>query len=487
MTGEKNILRQRDILKLRKDPVLMSAYFSVKDAGVDIHLVGGAVRNLVSRFPIGLDYDLVLTSRVKEISQKLASLLEGSLFLLDKKAGSYRIVVKEDDIKLTVDLSPLKGRTIIEDLYMRDFTINAMAVNIKELFEKDIVKIIDQLNGIRDSKKRCITLIKDTTFEDDPVRLLRAYRLSAQYGFSINKDTENIIKANARFLKRASWERIRDEFFLILNCHNTVVHLKRLYNTGLLAEIFPEIRDWEILREYDLFSHSVRAVTEGERLLYEIKDFVPEYAFSVSSHFDSVVENITRAGLFKLGIFLHDIGKAITIKIDGARMRFIRHDLEGETIVKRIIKRLKLGKKAARTLCNLVRNHHRIFTIASMEKIPYRTKTHLFRVMEGDSIDLLFLAVADARATRGSEDYRLVQIVRELMDFYFRVYNIKKQPPLLRGTDVMRLFNVPQGIMVGRILKRIEDAEGEGIIKNRKEAVEFIKRWLADGAKGIDI
>ncbi|MBI5682007.1 MAG: CCA tRNA nucleotidyltransferase [Deltaproteobacteria bacterium] len=483
MAAKKNMLRQKDILKLRKDFVIRAVYSSKKDLDTNIHLVGGVVRNLVSKLPMGCDYDFVLTSKIKETALRLALILGGSPFLLDKETGSFRIVIRKNNLRVTVDLSPLKGRDITHDLFMRDFTINAMAVNVEELFETDTVEIIDPLKGVSDSRRRCIVLIKDTIFEDDPVRLLRAVRLSAQYGFSISRETENIIKSKAHLLKTSSWERIRDEFFIILNCHNIRHNLKKLYAVGLLQEIFPEIRDWEMLSNYDLMSHIIQAVTEGEKLLYDIKKIMPEYLDAISSHFDSIVENIPRICLFKLGIFLHDIGKPVTMKIDERGIRFTGHDLEGETIVKRIAKRLKLGKKPAKTLCSLVRNHHRIFTMASQEKIPYRTKAHLFRAMDKDGIDLLFLSLADARATRGGEDYRLVQVVRELISFYYNIYSIKKQPPLLKGDDIMRLFKIPEGVMVGRILKKVQDTEGEGRVKNKKEAIEFIRRWLLDESK----
>ena len=171
MAVKKNILRQKDILRLTKDSVIGAAYSSAEDLDTNIYLVGGVIRNLVSKFQIGLDYDFALSSKIKETAWKLALILGGSPFLLDKETGSFRIVIRKDNLRTTVDLSPIKGRDITEDLFMRDFTINAMAIDIKELFEKDTVSIVDPLNGINDSRKRCIVSIKETIFEDDPVRL----------------------------------------------------------------------------------------------------------------------------------------------------------------------------------------------------------------------------------------------------------------------------------------------------------------------------
>lgn len=462
---------------------MRAVYFSAKECGSDAYLVGGVVRNVISKLPIGCDYDFALTGNIKDAAERFASLANGSPFLLDKEISSFRVAVKKGDTKINIDLSPLKGGNIIEDIFARDFTVNAMAIDLRELFEKDKVLLIDPLAGARHSKKRLLAPIKDDIFNNDPIRLLRAVRLSAQYGFSINKDTETLIKARAHLLKTSSWERIRDEFFATIICHNAGDNLKKLYALGLLQEIFPEIIDWDRLENYDLMSHIIKAVQEGERIICGITEFIPEYEDVILRHFDGLIGNIPRSAFFKFAMFLHDVGKAVAIKIDGERLRFPGHEMEGEAIAKKTAKRLKLSRNASAILCKLIRNHHRVFNMASMEKVSSRSKAHFFRIMDQDGIDLLFMSLADARATRGGEDPELAELVKEVVSFYFDVYAVKKPPPLFKGNDVMSVFNIPEGIMVGKILKKIQDAEGIGLIKNKKDAVEFINKWLLDKSK----
>lgn len=473
-------LRKQDILRLKNDPVIDAVYSSAKELNIYVYLVGGIVRNIISKLPIGYDYDFVLSMKAKDAAEKLALIIKGSPFLLDKESGSFRVVIKKNNASINVDLSPIKGRDIIEDIFKRDFTINAMAIDMKKLFEKDVVPIIDPLNGARHGKKKLIAPAREDIFDNDPIRLLRAVRLSAQYGFSIDEDMEYLIKAKSYLLKTSSWERIRDEFFAIINCHNVGNNIKKLWMLGLLQEIFPEIKEWDKLEDYDLKSHVIKTVVEGEKILYNLKKLVPEYEDAVLSHFDSLIGNIPRSAFFKFAVFLHDIGKPVSMKIDGERLRFTGHEIEGETITKKIAKRLKLSNRASRILCKLVRNHHRVFNMASLGRILTRSKAYFFRIMDKDGIDLLFLSLADAQATRGGEDTELAMFVRNLTSFYFDAYIVKKPTPLLKGGDVMRIFNIPQGIMIGRILKKIQDAEGMGLIKNRKDAVRFIKKWLAD-------
>ncbi|OGP31730.1 MAG: hypothetical protein A2073_05290 [Deltaproteobacteria bacterium GWC2_42_11] len=482
-------MRRKDVSRLREDPVIYNLYPCLAGFGIDAYLVGGVVRNIICNIPVGYDYDFALTGKIRDAAERIAFTMHGSPFPLDKAAGSYRIVIKGGAYNsINIDLSLVSGRGITEDVLTRDFTINAVAVDIKELFEKDNVSLIDPLNGARDARERHIIPVKDDIFDADPIRMLRAVRLAAQHSFNIDSRTEKLIKEKSYLLKTTSWERIRDDFFAILDCCNAAYNLKRLYELGLLKEIFPEIKDWEKLKGYDLLSHVIKAVAEGENLIYGLKGFIPVYEELVLQHFKSPASgNISRSAFFRFVLFLHDAGKAFTMKSDDKCLRFTGHDAEGEAIAKKIARRLKLSRRLLVSLGKIVRNHHRVFNIASLEKVSLRSKAHFFRVMDIDGLDLLFLSIADARATRGSEDHELEELVKELIPFYFDTYRVRKMPPILKGDEIMKIFQIPEGIIVGRILKKVQEAEGMGIVNDKEEAVEFIRGWLHGKAKGVDI
>ncbi|HLA51485.1 MAG TPA: hypothetical protein VJZ92_04460, partial [Thermodesulfobacteriota bacterium] len=266
------------IYRLKNDPVIRAAFDAVSSAGVMAYLVGGALRNLVLSRPLGFDYDVALDSKVMDMANLLAIRLKGSPFLLDKAHGSYRITVKRDGGIFNIDLSPYNGKDILEDLNNRDFTINAMAVDINVLFRNRDVDLIDIFSGQTDAENKIIREIKPEIFDDDPLRLLRAVRLSAQYGLIIDKETERRIKTKAELLTTSSWERIRDEFFLILECPQSVNYVKGLYELSLLHEIIPEIRGWNDLAGYNLIYHAFKTLEQGEGLVNNLKAFVPEFA-----------------------------------------------------------------------------------------------------------------------------------------------------------------------------------------------------------------
>ena len=474
-----NAMRMEKITKLKDDPVLRTVFEAVNALGVEGYLVGGVLRNLFLSSPLGFDYDIALSGKAKNVADILADRLNGSAFLLDKELGFYRINVKKDSGIFEIDLSPYKGDSIIDDVKNRDFTINAVAVNINALFTDGKVAIIDMFDGRGDALKKIIRAVKEDIFDDDPLRLLRAVRLSAQYNLTIENNTDGLIKKKAELLAQSSWERIRDEFFAILSCARSYQHLERLHELSLLRIIIPESNSWKVLYDYDLMSHTLKTLREGEELLTNLSKFTPEFVDNIKAYLKIPLGNISIESLFKFALFLHDAGKPLTMKRDEERIRFIGHELEGETICKGIGKRLKLSRSAIGFIARLVRNHHRVFNLASLDKPTNRSKAHLFRVMgDGYGLLLVLLALADARATRNGDDPELASLVKGLIEFYYKVYTVVKPRPVLNGSEIMEIFDIPEGVMIGKILKILAEAEGEGTIKTRPDAIKFIEGWL---------
>ncbi|MBI5875532.1 MAG: CCA tRNA nucleotidyltransferase [Deltaproteobacteria bacterium] len=489
------------ISKLKNDIVVKAVFDAVDTTRAKAYLVGGIVRNLVLSRPFGFDYDIALDGKIKDIANLLAERFKGSPFLLDKESGAYRVVVKSSSefgvwsselkSEIHIDLSPFKGNDILEDLSNRDFTINAMAVDVAALFREKKTSLIDIFKGRADAKNKTIRMIKPKIFDDDPLRLLRAIRLSAQYGLIIDKETERCIKKKSGLLAKSSWERIRDEFFAILEITESVSYMKRLYELSLLQKIIPETKEWEsktsfpTLAGYNLLRHAFKTLEQGEKLYNNLKTFMPEFAGNIENSFQMQIGSVSKKGLFKLALLIHDAGKPATMQHEGKRIRFIGHEVEGEPIGKRIARRLKLSRAASAFTARLVRNHHRVFNLASIERVTDRSKAHLFRATSGeDGIALSLLSLADARATRNGDDPELALFVKNLISFYYKIYAVSKPNPILNGNEVMEIFGLSEGIMVGRILRKLAEAEGEGVIKNKRDAVKFIKDWLAKTKEG---
>lgn len=479
---------------LREDPAVIAVHETAEEEGTEVYLVGGVLRNIALNRPLVPDYDFVLVGDVQLFTSRVAGRLRGTAFLLDKETTSYRVVVKSFDASapLTLDFSPGKDGDIVRDLKKRDFTINAMAVSISELFASDSPPVLDPCKGAGDAKKRLLRAASRKVFKEDPLRVLRAVRLTQQYGLAMDDETVDLIRESSSLLKKTSAERVRDELILIFSHPGTSKSLRLLYDYGVIKTILPGLEGWENIDGYDLLSHALKTVDEAEALLKDVSRGKPLQE-PLIGHFKGSVGSLKRSVFFKIAAFLHDTGKPYAARREEGRLRFIGHDFEGGRMVKDALKDLKFSRKVTGGLSNLVKNHHRVFNLAALKERSFRAKGHFFRAAEGEGgeyggtgVDLICLALADARATRRAEDPELLDVARELLEFYYGSYIKKKPRPLLSGDEIMKTFRLSEGRLVGEAMERVSEGVENGVIKNKKEAISYLKEWLSRKASGPD-
>ncbi|MFZ3071991.1 MAG: hypothetical protein WA162_01965, partial [Thermodesulfobacteriota bacterium] len=158
-------------------------------------------------------------------------------------------------------------------------------------------------------------------------------------------------------------------------------------------------------------------------------------------------------------------------------LSFTGHDVSGEVIVKKILRRLKFGRKVIKVLSSVARNHHRVFVLSKLRRPSKRTKAHFFNAVGSDAGPVVLLtALCDARVTRGGEDDSVYECVSAMLDFYFDVYLKRKTKPLLSGEEVMRIFGVKEGPSVGEIMKEMDEMVSSGEVRTRQQAIEIIKK-----------
>lgn len=472
------------------DPVLKEIRYLADELVSEVYLVGGVLRNLALGVPAKPDYDIVLEKPLLErMSSSLSERLGGSFFLLDKNAPSYRVVVKGKGVKgvsETVDLSPVKEGGIVNDLMDRDFTINAMAVSIVGLFGEREPELIDPTGGYEDAGNKLLRMVSPDSFTSDPLRCVRAVRLAQRYGLFITQDTLVRMGETANLLERVSAERVRDELILIFSSPGTAEGLRSLYSTGMINAITPELAGWDDIGEgYDLLTHTLKTVEEAERIISDVfsgERAFPGYAGQLRGVFTSAICGLEPMAVLKLAAFLHDTGKAYTVGREDGRLRFIGHDHTGSLIVKEVLTRLRFSRKATNLISSLVKNHHRVFTLNKLERPTPRAKANLLRAAgaagEGAGIILLLLSLADARATIGGEDPRLFELVLDMLSYYYGTYTRKRPEPLLSGMEVMEIFGLEEGPVIGEILVEISEGVESGVIEDKDDAIAYIKRWL---------
>lgn len=434
--------------------------------GIDIYMVGGAIRDRLLRRSI-TDIDFTCSKDCHILAQVTADKLNGSYVNMHEDVA--RIILGD----MVIDISNFKGKTIYEDLYKRDFTINSIAMDIES------GKLIDPLCGQEDLKKGIIRNTYEGCFHDDPLRMIRAVRLSSQLRFKIYESTGDLIIKNAFLINNIPGERILDEIYKILKCKDSNEYLKLLDDLKLMDNIFPIMKKMKKIGQckyhvVDAYTHSIlslKCFEEGIERVYawETGDIVKE-------HLLEEVNGIKRLCVLKLGILLHDIGKPEAIHTVNGKITFKGHDILGEAEFNKISKRLVIPLKQRSTILTIIKGHMRILSLYK-SKMSNRALYRLYKDFGDNTVDVLLSSLFDITATRSlldenGETNNYWGFVKEAIKRYYELINRKKV--LITGKDVIDIKGV-SGKEIGEILDILDEEIFIGRITTREDALKFIK------------
>lgn len=462
--------------------------FLAKKRKAKIYLVGGYLRDLIlKREDKDLDFVLLtgLTGRLTDFVKEFAKEINGTFFLLNDRYQTNRVIDKKHG--LTYDFTRMRGRSIEEDLKKRDFTINALALDLeKPVFSK----VIDPYKGREDIQARIIRVVSKETFTDDPLRLLRSIRFRALLDFEIEKETEKLILQKAFLLKKVSGERIRDELFGILALEESHRFIREWDELKLLTQIIPEIEalrrtDQEGFHHLDVWEHSLKTLEHTEKILKDLKRLFPKFYRKINKHLrEEVADKQPRITLLKLATLLHDLGKPQTQTITPeGKMRFIGHEEKGVEMAEEIGERLRLSRKAIETIKREVLHHMRPGNLSEVPKLTNRAIFRFFRDCKEEGIETLILSYGDRLAACGplatpGMIKRHREVVGEMLTDYYEKKSIVKPKKLVNGNEIMERFKLSPGPKIGKILEALREAQAEGKVKTKKEAFKFIKETL---------
>lgn len=437
-----------------------------KNLGIDLFLVGGFVRDLIlKRVSSEMDF-LVIGDGIK-FAEAFADNLGINSITVYKNFGTAHFVYSNFNLefvgarKESYDRNSRKPNVVAgsfeDDISRRDFTINCIAISLNERNFGDVIDIFDGLSAI-ESKQIKTPIDPLITFNDDPLRILRAFRFAAQLEFKVDDSIIQAAKKLRERLKIVSQERITDEMLKILASPKPSIGLKLLHNSTVMEIVFPEISDLSGVEQRQDYHH---------------KD--------VFLHTCIVVDNVSKVSnniWLRFAALVHDIAKPITKKfVDDIGWTFHGHDEIGARMMKNIFKKLKLPFHHLHYVEKLVRLHLRPIALAKEEVTDSAIRRLIVDAGE-DLEDLITLCRADITSKDPSRVIKYLDNYERVMQ---KVFEVKEKDKLrafqspVRGEEIMRVCNLSPSKKVGQIKKAIEEAILEGKIDNNyEEAYQYL-------------
>jgi tRNA nucleotidyltransferase/poly(A) polymerase len=451
------------------------------------------------------DFDFVLPEQALDIGKKAAVALGAAYYPLDERRQTARVILNRSNAeRLILDFALYRGADLVSDLRGRDFTINAIALDLRK---PDT--LIDPLVGGRDLLEKRLRACSPTTFSDDPVRTLRAIRFSQQYQLRIEVDTLRSLRENAAQIQRVTSERVRDEVFKMLAGPNPSTMIRLMDRMDLLPHVFPELVALKGVRQtlphqQDVWEHTLDVLGRVEAVLVGLGMNFNEdasgnlvmglmslqlgrYRRQINEHLSqTLTPDRSVRSLLYLSALLHDTGKPSTVQNDQDGMiHFYKHELVSEKLAVNRGKALYLSNAEIVRLALIVRHHMRLHhLIGSTEKISRRALYRFFRDCGEAGIDVCLLTLADVLAIYGSALpqelwSRYLGYVRRVFEAWWEQPQLSvKPPPLINGSDIMNILNVSPGPLIGELLEVIREAQAVGEVETKDQAISLAKKWL---------
>jgi putative nucleotidyltransferase with HDIG domain len=417
------------------------------------------------------------------------------------------ILTTETNERYHLDFASFRGSDLESDLRKRDFTINAVAIDIREP-----EKLIDPLGGASDLVARQLRTCSPTSFGDDPLRILRCVRQAVEFELRITPDTRRQLGQALPGLARVSPERVRDELFRILDGRKPVVALRTLDMLGVLAYVLPELDALKGVTQSlphvdDVWTHTLNTAQKLADLLDGLQ---PEYSeegaanwamglvsIRIGRYREQLHAHLAEAlhperslrALLMLAALYHDVGKPATRQVEeDGRVRFLEHEHLGARMAHQRGVWLHLSNAENERLTTIVRQHMRPLLLAQSGEAPTRRAIYrFFRDTGPAGVDICLLSLADSLATYGAGLPQGVwtqqlDVTRTLLEAWWEQAEEKVAPPaLLNGRDLMSIFGLSQGPEIGRLLEEIREAQASGDIKERDEALDLARSRLGKG------
>jgi putative nucleotidyltransferase with HDIG domain len=467
--------------RLQGAPLVAAARAALGDDR-DAWIVGGAVRDAALEREVA-DLDLAVAGDPGAAARAIAAELGERAFELSAEFGTWRIVSASQGWQ--VDATALRGGGIEADLAERDFTIGAVAVPLGG------GEPIDPVGGLADLERKILRVAGEGSFSADPLRLLRAVRLTAELGLEIDPGTVALARAAAPRAGDPAGERQLTELRQLLGGPEPLRGLALLDELELTAVVLPELESLRGVEQgpnhhLDVHGHTLAVLEHTLEVEADLDRFAGERAAEVVELLaEPLADEVSRGTALRFGALFHDIGKPATRAEYNGFIGFRGHDSVGAEIVGGICRRLRASRRLSQHLQGLTLHHLRLgFLIPEAPLSPRRVHEYL-RATEPVAADVTLLTVADRLSARGAGPLASPEMVeahlalaRQMVAAALDWRRDGPPAPLLRGDELAGELGIGHGPELGALLAELEAAQYAGEVTTRSEAVEFARGRL---------
>jgi poly(A) polymerase len=463
----------------------------IEATGARAWLVGGAVRDQLMGRPTP-DYDLAVEGDARPLAKAVGTAAGGFAFQLSDEFGSWR--VKDHDGAWQLDITPLQGTNLDEDLAARDLTINAIARDLaasggaSALSASDPGALIDPYGGVNDIAAKRLKAVSESSFSRDPLRVMRLGRFAAGFGFSAEPRTTVLARESAPGLTAVAAERVFQELRQTLCSDSAVAALRYLGEIGASAAVLPELDALKAVEQsqyhhLDVYDHTLMALQVAIDIEADPGHFFADDAGPLSAYLERPLTNeMSRGEALRFAALLHDIAKPDTRAVTAEqRITFFDHDVRGAELSTEILRRLRASEKLATYVAAMTRNHLRLGFLVHERPLD-RAAVYRYLSSTGTvAVDVTVLSLADRYATLGKNHERAGELHHQLAQEMLTealAYDANPPKPLLRGDQLADALGIEPGPLLGQLIAELTAATFRGEVTDTQQTLAYARRWL---------
>lgn len=444
--------------------------FAIKQPEQKLYFVGGVVRDVFLNRE-HKDIDILCDCDTRVIARKLADQNKGAFFVLDEERNTSRVILNDNNSRQVFDFSRLQGNDINEDLALRDFTINAMAVDFDQ---PDC--LIDPLNGKVDLLNGVLRCCSPTSFSRDSIRVVRAVRYSISCQAKLESETLMLLRKSVPGLKKISGERKRDEFFKILDTEKPALGLELMHRLEILKGfgVMQIQNPSRTFRKITTLNYLL-AMVEGKRTGDANKDFFESsYHLRIGRFYSHLTEYFTKRNLSERN------GRQVIL----LTMFLTCLDQSSQ---EKVIQSLLLSKEEATKVELLIEAKDAVQELISKETVTSRDIYQFYMSVEEAGLDLCLLYMAEIlsqepAAFDQSVWLHMMEVCELVISSWYEKTEIVHPILLLNGKDLMMQFDLAPGPKIGILLDKLREEQAAGVIKTRDQAIDWIEGELSHQA-----